>query len=42
MRTISHYLASTGLVLLAALAVTPAGAADLDVDLRGRCRHRLS
>jgi uncharacterized protein (TIGR02231 family) len=31
MRTISHHLASTGLVLLAALAVTPAGAADLEV-----------
>jgi uncharacterized protein (TIGR02231 family) len=32
MRTISHHLATTGLVLLAALAVTPAGAADLDVN----------
>ena len=31
MRTIAHHLATTGLVLLAALAVTPAGAADLDV-----------
>src|SRR3954468_10160083 len=30
MRKISHHLASTGLVLLAALAVTPAGAADLE------------
>jgi uncharacterized protein (TIGR02231 family) len=30
MRTIAHHLATTGLVLLAALAVTPAGAADLD------------
>jgi uncharacterized protein (TIGR02231 family) len=30
MRTISHHLASSGLVLLAALAVTPAGAADLE------------
>jgi uncharacterized protein (TIGR02231 family) len=31
MRTNAHHLATTGLVLLAALAVTPAGAADLDV-----------
>src|SRR5439155_6218117 len=31
MRTPAHHLATTGLVLLAALAVTPAGAADLDV-----------
>ena len=31
MRTIANHLATTGLVLLAALAVTPAGAADLDV-----------
>ncbi|MCP4617489.1 MAG: mucoidy inhibitor MuiA family protein [Bradyrhizobium sp.] len=31
MRTIANQLATTGLVLLAALAVTPAGAADLDV-----------
>jgi uncharacterized protein (TIGR02231 family) len=31
MRTIAHHLATTGLVLLAALAITPAGAADLDV-----------
>jgi uncharacterized protein (TIGR02231 family) len=31
MRTTAHHLATTGLVLLAALAVTPAGAADLDV-----------
>ena len=30
MRTIANHLATTGLVLLAALAVTPAGAADLD------------
>jgi uncharacterized protein (TIGR02231 family) len=32
MRTIAHHLATTGLVLLAALAVTPAGAADLDAS----------
>jgi uncharacterized protein (TIGR02231 family) len=32
MRTIANHLATTGLVLLAALAVTPAGAADLDVN----------
>ena len=31
MRTIANHLATTGLVLLAALALTPAGAADLDV-----------
>jgi uncharacterized protein (TIGR02231 family) len=31
MRTIANHLATTSLVLLAALAVTPAGAADLDV-----------
>ena len=31
MRTIANHLATTGLVLLAALAITPAGAADLDV-----------
>ena len=31
MRTIANGLATTGLVLLATLAVTPAGAADLDV-----------
>lgn len=31
MRTIANHLATTGLVLLAALAVTPAGAADLGV-----------
>ena len=31
MRTIANGLATTGLVLLAALSVTPAGAADLDV-----------
>jgi uncharacterized protein (TIGR02231 family) len=31
MRTIAHHLVTTGLVLLAALAITPAGAADLDV-----------
>src|SRR5262245_9656760 len=31
MRTIANHLATTGLVLLAALAVTPAGAADVDV-----------
>ena len=31
MRTIAHSLGTTGLVLLAALAITPAGAADLDV-----------
>ena len=31
MRTIANSLATTGLVLLAALAVTPAGAADLPV-----------
>jgi uncharacterized protein (TIGR02231 family) len=30
MRTTAHHLATTGLVLLAALAVTPAGAADLE------------
>lgn len=30
MRTVSHHLVTTGLVLLAALAVTPAGAADLE------------
>ena len=32
MRTIATHLSTTGLVLLAALAVTPAGAADLDVS----------
>ena len=32
MRTIAHHLATTGLVLLAALAVSPAGAGDLDVS----------
>ncbi len=32
MRTNARHLATTGLVLLAALAVTPAGAADLDVS----------
>src|SRR5262245_11520412 len=32
MRTNAHHLATTWLVLLAALAVTPAGAADLDVS----------
>jgi uncharacterized protein (TIGR02231 family) len=32
MRTIAHHLATTGLALLAALAVTSAGAADLDVN----------
>ncbi|MBI5322764.1 mucoidy inhibitor MuiA family protein [Bradyrhizobium sp.] len=31
MRTIANHLATTGLVLLAALAVTPVGAANLDV-----------
>jgi len=31
MRTIANHLATTGLVLLATLAVTPVGAADLDV-----------
>jgi uncharacterized protein (TIGR02231 family) len=31
MRTIANHLATTGLVLLAALAITPAGAVDLDV-----------
>src|ERR1043166_5936880 len=31
MRTIANHLATTGLVLLATLAITPAGAADLDV-----------
>jgi uncharacterized protein (TIGR02231 family) len=31
MRTTAHHLATTGLVLLTALAVTPVGAADLDV-----------
>jgi N-terminal domain of unknown function (DUF4140) len=31
MRTIANHLATTGLVLLAALAITPSGAADLDV-----------
>src|SRR5215510_1643501 len=31
MRTIANHLSTTGLVLLAALAITPAGAADLDV-----------
>ncbi len=32
MRTIATHLSTTGLVLLAALAVTPAGAADVDVS----------
>jgi uncharacterized protein (TIGR02231 family) len=32
MRTIATHLSTTGLVLLAALAVTPAGAAELDVS----------
>ena len=32
MRTIATHLATTGLVLLAAMAITPTGAADLDVS----------